>query len=100
MDAPKRARELNRKRSVDPSQPQRGQKQIVLPMTREQFDHCWHDAANMRTLVDAVRAECPELFPPCLLKGYAFHGFARPSKKLTACGCEKSGPARAPKRFT
>ena len=36
MDAPKRARVLNRNRSADPSQPQRGEKQIVIPMTRAQ----------------------------------------------------------------
>jgi hypothetical protein len=82
MDAPKRARVLNRNPSADPSQPQRGEKQIVIPMTREQFDQSWHDSSKMRTIVDRVMAECPELFPPCLFNGYAFHGFARPSKKL------------------
>ena len=67
--------------SADPSQSQRGEKQIVIPMSREQFDQCWHDSSQMRTIVDRIMAESPELFPPCLRNGYAFHGFARPSKK-------------------
>ena len=82
MDAPKQARVLNRNRSADPSQPQRGDRQIVLPMTREQFDENWHDSSKMRKIVDAIMAKHPELFPECLLKGYAFHGFARASKKM------------------
>jgi hypothetical protein len=81
MDAAKKARVLNRNRPADTPQSQRGDRQIVLPMTQEQFDDCWHDAAKMRKLVDRLQAENPELFPACLREGYAFHGFARPSQK-------------------
>ena len=38
MDAPKKARVLNRNRSAELPQSQRGERQIVVPMTREQFD--------------------------------------------------------------
>jgi hypothetical protein len=92
MDAPQRARVLNRNRSAEPSQPQRGEKQIVIPMTREQFDQSWHDARKMRNIVDDCFASCPELFPPCFRDGYAFHGFARPSKKLDGLRLRKLRP--------
>jgi hypothetical protein len=82
MDAPKKARVLNRNRPVETSQSQRGDRQIVLPITQEQFDECWHDADKMRKFVDRLMAENPELFPSCLRNGYAFHGFGRASQKL------------------
>lgn len=81
MDAAKKARVLNRNRPADASQSQRGHRQIVLPMSQEQFDDCWHDADKMRKLMNRLQAENPELFPACLREGYAFHGFARPSQK-------------------
>ncbi len=99
MDAPKRTRVLNRSRSADPSQPQRGEKQIVIPMTREQFEQCWHDAGKVRKIVDSIMAECPELLPPCLLNGYAFHGFGRPSKKLDGIQLRKIRPKGGSEAF-
>jgi hypothetical protein len=66
MDAAKKARVLDRNRRVDASQSQRGDRQIVLPMSREQFDDCWSDAVKMRKLVDRLQAENPELFPASL----------------------------------
>ena len=92
MDAPKKARVLNRNRPADASQSQRGDRQIVLAMTKEQFDALWHDAAKMREFVDRSMAENPELFPPCLRQGYGFHGFARPSKKLDGICLRKMRP--------
>jgi hypothetical protein len=99
MDAPKRTRVVNRNRSTDPSQCQRGEKQIVIPMTREQFDEHWHDADQMRTIMDRVMAESPELFPTCLLAGYGFHGFARPSKKLKGMRLRKIRPRGGSEAF-
>lgn len=99
MDAPKQARVLNRNRSADSSQPQRGDRQIVLPMTREQFDESWHDSSKMRIIVDAIMSKHPELFPECLLKGYAFHGFARPSKKMDGQRLRKIRPAGGSEAF-
>lgn len=99
MDAPKQARVLNRNPSADPSQSQRGDRQIVMPMSREQFDENWHDSGKMRTIVDRIMTEDPELFPPCLLKGYAFHGFARPSKKLAGMQLRKIRPSGGAEAF-
>ncbi len=47
MDAAKKARVVNRNRPTDTAQSQRGDRQIVVPMTQEQFDACWHDAEAM-----------------------------------------------------
>jgi transposase-like protein len=82
MDAPKQARVLNRNRSADVSPSQRGDRQIVIPMTREEFDENWRDSGKMRKIIDRMMKETPELFPACLLNGYGFHGMARTSKKL------------------
>lgn len=92
MDAPKKARVLNRNRSGDRSQAQRGERQIVVPMTREQFDHCWHDADRMHQVVDHAMANHPELFPACFRQGYGFYGFARPSRKLDGIRLRKVRP--------
>ena len=99
MDVPKQARVLNRNRSAEPSQSQRRDRQIVIPMTREQFDEAWRDSGKMRTIVDGLMAEHPELFPECLLKGYGFHGFARPSKKLDGIQLRKIRPTGAAEAF-
>jgi hypothetical protein len=92
MDAPAKTRVLNRNRPTELSQSQRGERQIVLPMTREQFDEYWCDPKKMRELVDRLMTENPELFPPCLREGYAFHGFARPSEKLEGMRLRKIRP--------
>ena len=99
MDAPKKTRVLNRNRSATPSQPQRGDRQIVIPMTRLEFDECWHDADKMRLFVDRALAEYPELFPPCLRDGYAFHGFARASKKMPDLRWRKIRPSGGTEAF-
>jgi hypothetical protein len=82
MDAPRRTRQVNRERSDRQSQAQRGAKQIVIPMTREQYGNCWDDPQKTRDFVDRVLAEHPELFPPGTSDRYALHGFGRPSRKL------------------
>ena len=93
MDAPTKARVLNRNRPAEVPQSQRGDRQIVLSMTREQFDQSWSDATKMRELVDDTMAKNPELFPPCLLNGYVFHGFGRPSRKLDGIRLRKIRPS-------
>lgn len=92
MDAPKKARVLNRNRPLDAPQSQRGLRQIVLPMTKELFDELWEHADKTRELVDRLMVEHPELFPPCLREGYALHGFARPSQKLAGIRLRKIRP--------
>jgi hypothetical protein len=93
MDAAKKTRLLDRNRPADAPQSQRGDRQIVLPMTQTQFHECWQHPDKMRQLVDNAIAQHPELFPPCLREGYAFHGFARASKKLEGVRLRKIRPS-------
>lgn len=51
-------------------------------MTQDEYDRCWHDPVQLRILLDQRMEAHPELFPECLRYGYAFHGMARPSRKL------------------
>lgn len=81
MEARQRTRRVHRDRSERSGQPQRGAKQIVISMTRPQYDEIWSDAQLVRAYVDQVRAESPELFPPGMSE-YQLHGFDRPSRKL------------------
>jgi len=103
MDAPKKARVLNRNRPAATSQSQRGDRQIVLPMTREQFDDCWNHPNKMRQLVDRSMAEHPELFPPPLLpsdKAMPFTASAGHPKNLTVCACERFARSMVPTLIT
>ncbi len=82
MDARPKTRRVNRERNAPASQPPRGAKQIVIPMTRPQYDASWHDAQGTREAVAGWVQSAPELFPPGFDRGYRLHGFGRPSRKL------------------
>lgn len=99
MDASRRPRRVNRDRSDRPLQARRGAKQIVIPMTRQQYDECWQDSLKTRELVDRTLAQHPELFPPCLHNGYALHGFGRPSRKLGGMRLRKVRPTGGAEAF-
>jgi len=82
MDAPQRTRQVNRDRCQANVQVPRGTKQIVIPMSREEYQQCWQDAARTKELLDRTLAEYPELFSPAMQKGYTLPGFGRASKQL------------------
>jgi hypothetical protein len=82
MDAPPQTRQLDRDHSACRWQAQRGARQIVIPMTREAYDECWHDSQKLREYLAPIRAEHPDLFPGCLQQGYLLNGFGRTSQKL------------------
>jgi hypothetical protein len=44
MDDRPKTRRVDREPTPSPSQPPRGSKQIVIPMTRPQYDEIWHCA--------------------------------------------------------
>ena len=81
MDARPNARRVDRERKPTPPQP-RGAKQIVIPMTRAQYDETWHDPQGVRTFGDGWARSAPELFPTGFDRGYRLHGFGRVSRKL------------------
>ena len=82
MDARPKTRRVNRERNAPAPQPPRGAKQIVIPMTRQQYDEIWHDAEGTRAAVAGWAQSASELFPPGFDRGYRLHGFGRPSRKL------------------
>jgi hypothetical protein len=82
MDDRPKTRPVNRERKPAPPQPPRGSQQIVIPMTRTQFDQIWHDPQRVRAFVAGWVGSDPELFPAGFHRGYRLHGFGRPSRKL------------------
>lgn len=82
MDAQRRTRRVDRDRSDRGQQPPRGAKQIVIPMTRQQYDDIWDTPTAVRSFVEGLWAEFPELFPAGFGTGYALHGHGRESRKL------------------
>ncbi len=82
MDARPNTRRVDRERKPHPPQLPRGAKQIVIPMTRPQYDEIWHDPERIRAFVDGWARSAPELFPAGFDRGYRLHGFGRESRKL------------------
>lgn len=82
MDARPNTRRVDRERKPNPPQPPRGAKQIVIPMTRPQYNESWHDPERIRAVVDEWARSAPELFPAGFGRGYRLHGFGRESRKL------------------
>src|SRR5258708_17067337 len=82
MDARPKTRRVNRERNPPAPQPPRGAKQIVIPMTRPQYDEIWHDTDRLRAFVAEWTGSAPELFPAGFAPAYPFPRVARPSRKL------------------
>ena len=82
MDARPNTRPVDRDRKPAPPQPPRGSKQIVIPMTRPQYDEIWLDPQRVRAFIAEWARSAPELFPAGFDRGYRLHGFGRRSRKL------------------
>ncbi len=82
MDTRPNTRQVDRERKSPASQPPRGAKQIVIPMTRTQYDEIWHETERLRAFVEEWARVAPELFPDGFGPGYRLHGFGRESRKL------------------
>jgi hypothetical protein len=89
MDAPPKTRQVHRQRNPAPPQAPRGAKQIVIPMTRSQYDDLWHDPRRLRAYLAQWTQSAPELFPVNFDRGYHLHGFGRPSRKLPSLKLRK-----------
>jgi hypothetical protein len=89
MDTRPNTRPVDRERKSPASQPPRGAKQIVIPMTRIQYDEIWHETERLRAFVEEWARVAPELFPDGFGPGYLFHGFGRESRKLTGMKLRK-----------
>ena len=82
MNPEERTRSCNRNRSKPTSFTPRGSKQICIPMTGELYDEIWHDAKQVRALLEKLIAESPEVFPDGICAGYRLSGRLPESKKL------------------
>src|SRR5436309_1629002 len=82
MDARPKTRQVNRERKSPPPQAPRGAKQIVIPMTRPQYDDLWHQTDRLRAFLAEWAEAAPELFPAGFDQGYHLHGLRRESRKL------------------
>jgi hypothetical protein len=89
MDARPNTRRVDRGRKPAPTQPPRGARQIVIPMTRDQYDEIWHDPRRTRAFVAEWAGTAPELFPSGFGRGYRLRGFGRPSRKLAGLRLRK-----------
>ena len=52
MDARPKTRQVDRERKTPSTQVPRGRKQIVIPMTQQQYDDIWHDADRVRSFIE------------------------------------------------
>jgi hypothetical protein len=82
MDKKGQTRLCNRNRSDPASFTPRGSKQICIPMLQEQYNEIWHDAEQVRNVMDKLIEESPELFPSSISAGYRLTGRLPESKKL------------------
>ena len=82
MDARPDTRPINRERNTPTPQPPRGAKQIVIPMTRAQYDEIWQETERLRAFVEEWARVAPELFPDGFGPDYRLHGLGRESRKL------------------
>ena len=55
MDARPKTRQVDRERKTPSTQVPRGAKQIVIPMTQQQYDDIWHDADRVRSFIADYR---------------------------------------------
>ncbi len=90
MDARPKTRQVDRERKTSSTQVPRGAKQIVIPMTQQQYDDIWHDADRVRSFIEQCARSAPELFPAGCDQGYCLHGFGRESLKLSGLKLRKS----------
>ena len=72
MDAQPKTRQVDRERKTPSTQVPRGAKQIVIPMTQQQYDDIWHDADRVRSFIE----QSPGRLRSC---------FRRASTKAIAC---------------
>ena len=89
MDARPKTRQVDRERKTPSTQVPRGAKQIVIPMTQQQYDNIWHDADRVRSFIEQCARSAPQLFPAGFDQSYCLHGFGRESLKLSGLKLRK-----------
>lgn len=86
MEAPKRTRSCRRERlqaaSPEEAKVTRGDRQICLAMTRQQYAEMWDAAPKLREHIENLIPCQPELWPPEVCEGFQLTGKLPESKKL------------------
>jgi len=60
----------NRVTSNDGNRASSGERQICLPLSKQEYDDIWDDSAKVRILIDQMVERSPELFPQQIADGY------------------------------
>ena len=82
MDTPARTRSCFRQPPTLAKQTPRGSKQLCLPMTRDLYDAIWDDSGKVRSFLDSLIEQSPELFPEAITGGYQLAGRLPESAKM------------------
>jgi hypothetical protein len=90
MTTPPKTRQVHRERTAPAPPLPRGAKQVVIPVTRPQYDDTWDHAEGVRALLAQWAEAAPELFPAGFDRGYSLHGFGRRSLNLPRIGSTAS----------
>ena len=69
MDAAQRTRRCCRTRETG-NRPDRGEKQICLPMSRETCERIGSDPQTVRAVIEDTLRQSPELFPTGMVQGF------------------------------
>ena len=72
MDSEIKRRPVQRNRvtSNDSNRASSGERQICLPLSKQEYDDIWDDSAKVRILIDQMVERSPELFPQQIADGY------------------------------
>ena len=82
MNREKRPRLCHRYRTVNSPGTPRGSKQICIPMDPSLYQDLWNDAVQLRSYLDTLIEQSPELFPSEVSDGYHLTGHLPESKKM------------------
>jgi hypothetical protein len=84
MDSQRQRRPVQRNRtsSNDGNRTSSGERQICLPLSKQQYDDIWDNSAKVRILIDQVVKRSPELFPQQIAGGYQLKGKLPASAKM------------------
>ena len=72
----------NRVTSNDGNRASSGERQICLPLSKQECDDIWDDSAKVRIWIDQMVERSPELFPQQIADGYQLKGKLPASAKM------------------
>lgn len=84
MESQKQRRPVQRDRVIqsESNRASSGERQICLPLSKQQYDDIWDDSAKVRIWIDHMVKRSPELFPQQIAGGYQLKGKLPASAKM------------------